>query len=220
MRRKLISFSILKFSSHLYFAIAFCCTVLLSFPVFAQSDKKSILLEAVVIGKDTLPVVNLPVFQLEAKMDPEALKALQKFYRLRNNVLKVLPYARLAGLKLKEINDFKAGLSSESDRKAYTKSEEKKLKKQFEGELKNLTISQGQILIKLIDRETGHTSYDLVKELRGSLQAFFWQGLARVFGSNLKTEYDSVNTDKAIEAIIRSADKVEKANPNPNPKTK
>jgi hypothetical protein len=118
---------------------------------------------------------------------------------------------------LKEINDYKAQLSSETERKAYTKAEEKKLKKQFEGELKNLTISQGQILIKLIDRETGHTSYDLVKELRGTLQAFFWQGLARVFGSNLKTEYDSLNTDKAIEAIIRSNDQMEKSKPKIQP---
>jgi hypothetical protein len=174
---------------------------------FAQQKEKGILVEAVVVGKDTFPVLNLAPFYIEGKMDPETIKVLQKFYRLRNNVIKVLPYARLAGVKLREINEHRATLTKESDRKAYTKAEEKKLKKEFEGELKNLTISQGQILIKLIDRETGHTSYELVRELRGSLQAFFWQGLARVFGSNLKTEYDSVNTDKAIEAIIRSVDK-------------
>ena len=210
MSGKFKLFYTFNFSFHTCCLFFFVLIGLQSFSVCAQSDKKTIVLEAVIIGRDTLPVVNLAVFHLEAKMDPEALKSLQKFYRLRNNVLKVLPYARLAGVKLKEINDYKASLSNESQRKAYTKAEEKKLKKQFEGELKNLTISQGQILIKLIDRETGHTSYDLVKELRGSLQAFFWQGLARVFGSNLKTEYDSLNTDKAIEAIIRSADQDEK----------
>jgi hypothetical protein len=183
--------------------------VFFSFPnyLYCQSVENKISVEAVVVGKDTFPFMQLAPFYIEAKMDPEAIKMLQKFYRLKFNVVKVLPYARLAGLKLKEINDVRATLKTDSEKKAYTKAEEKKLKKQFEGELKNLTISQGQILIKLIDRETGHTSYELVRELRGSLQAFFWQGLARVFGSNLKTEYDSVNTDKAIEVIIRSLDK-------------
>lgn len=183
---------------------------------FSQTTGGKVIVDAIVIGRDTVPVITLPPIAIEGKMDPQAIKALQKYIRLRNNVLKVLPYARLASIKLKEINEHRATLKSDGEKKSYTKAEEKKLRKQFEAELKNLTISQGQILIKLIDRETGHTSYELVRELRGSLQAFFWQGLARVFGSNLKTEYDSVNVDKAIEAIIRSVDKAPVSQPPVN----
>lgn len=186
-------------------ALFFMC--LLSQNSFSQEKRGEILVDAVIIGKDTVPVITLPPIAIEGKLDPKTIKELQKYIRLRNSVIKVLPYARLASTKLKEINDHRVTLKTEREKNKYTKEEEHKLKKQFEAELKNLTISQGKILIKLIDRETGNTSYELVKELRGSLQAFFWQSLARVFGSNLKTEYDSVNTDKAIEAIIRSIDK-------------
>ena len=78
----------------------------------------------------------------------------------------------------------------------------KKLQSEFEGELKKLTIKQGIILVKLIDRETGNTSYELVKQLRGSFSAFLWQSLARLFGSNLKLEYDPYGEDKLIEEIV------------------
>ena len=83
----------------------------------------------------------------------------------------------------------------------------KELKSDFERDLKQLTITQGRILIKLIDRETGNTSYALVKELRGSLQAFFWQGLARLFGTNLKTEFDAAGEDAAIESIVQQIER-------------
>ena len=83
---------------------------------------------------------------------------------------------------------------------------EKEMRDRFEAELKNLTITQGRILIKLIDRETGETSYELVKELRGTLSATFWQGMAHLFGSDLKTTYDSTSEDNAVEQIIRKID--------------
>jgi len=76
------------------------------------------------------------------------------------------------------------------------------LKKEFEGQLKQLTVKQGRILIKLIDRETGKTSYDLVKQLRGSFSAWMWQGLAKLFGSDLKSEYDAKGEDRMIEVAI------------------
>jgi hypothetical protein len=80
------------------------------------------------------------------------------------------------------------------------------VKNRFEGELTKLTITQGRILIKLIDRETQHTSYDLVKDLRGSFEAVFWQTLARLFGSNLKSTYDANGEDQMIEEIIMLID--------------
>jgi hypothetical protein len=76
------------------------------------------------------------------------------------------------------------------------------LRAQFENELVNLTITQGKILIKLVDRETGNTTYEVLKELKGGFSAFIFQGIARLFGSNLKSEYDAKEEDRMIEDII------------------
>jgi hypothetical protein len=80
---------------------------------------------------------------------------------------------------------------------------EKELKAQFEDQLKDLTMNQGRILLKLIDRETGNTSYQLVKDFRGGFQAFMWQGVARLFGNNMKAEYDPEGEDVMIERAIK-----------------
>ena len=87
-------------------------------------------------------------------------------------------------------------------RKEFINEAEKELRNQFEDELKGLTITQGRILIKLIDRETGETSYELVKELKGSFSAVLWQTVARIFGSNLKSEFDPEGEDKLINEIV------------------
>lgn len=105
----------------------------------------------------------------------------------------------------KEIISINAGLdtlTSEREREKYLKVKEKELFAKFEQPLRHLTISQGRILIKLIDRETGNTSYELIKSLKGRFSAFVWQGVARLFGSNLKSEYDSIGKDIEIENIV------------------
>jgi hypothetical protein len=129
--------------------------------------------------------------------------------KLKRDVLRAYPYARLAAAQLKFINDSISKISSEKAQRKFLKIHEKELKAQFEKDLKKLTITQGRILIKLIDRETGSTSYALVKELRGSLQAFFWQGLARLFGSNLKSEFDKLGEDQLIESIVQQIERGE-----------
>jgi hypothetical protein len=126
----------------------------------------------------------------------------RRYRRLVRNLKKVYPYAVLAGDMLEELNDELKEIDSERKRKEYIKKMEDELLAQYEDELKSLTISQGRLLIKLIDRETGDTSYELVKELRGSFSAFFWQALARLFGSNLKAEYDPDGEDQLIEQIV------------------
>jgi hypothetical protein len=130
----------------------------------------------------------------------------RKFNRLVFNLKKVYPYAKLAKAKLYEMNQQFLTLKTERERKEFTKKVEKEIRDQFEDELKNLTITQGRLLIKLIDRETGQTSYDLVKELRGTFSAVFWQTLARLFGSNLKTKYDAAGEDQVIEDILIAID--------------
>jgi hypothetical protein len=93
-------------------------------------------------------------------------------------------------------------LETEKERKKYIKTIEKQLMDEFGNELKKLTITQGRLLLKLIDRETGSTSYILLQELRGNFSAVFWQAIARLFGSNLKSEYDPQGEDRIIERIV------------------
>ncbi|MGF1585297.1 MAG: DUF4294 domain-containing protein [Bacteroidales bacterium] len=131
---------------------------------------------------------------------------LRRYERLVYNLKIVYPYAILAGEKLNELNGVFVSLKSERERKEFVKQVEKELMNEFEDDLKSLTITQGRLLIKLIDRETGSTSYELVRELRGSFSAFFWQTIARIFGSNLKTQFDPEGEDKLIEQILHMID--------------
>jgi hypothetical protein len=127
---------------------------------------------------------------------------LRRYERLVHNLKIVHPYAVMAADMLNELNEAFIGLKTERERQQFVKQVERKLMDEFEDELKSLTITQGRLLIKLIDRETGNTSYELLRELRGSFSAFFWQAVARLFGSNLKTNFDADGEDKLIDQII------------------
>ncbi len=130
-------------------------------------------------------------------------KKQEEFYRkLVRDVKRTLPYAKLAGRTIEETNKKLATISNQRERKKYLKAFEKELFASYEKELKKLTLSQGKLLIRLIDRECSVTSYDLIKEFRGGFSAFFWQGFAGVFGANLKSEYDASDKDKLIERVI------------------
>ncbi|MCB0484492.1 MAG: DUF4294 domain-containing protein, partial [Flavobacteriales bacterium] len=103
------------------------------------------------------------------------------------------------------LHKYEAELSAVDDPKKvnrYYKKVEEELRAQYEGELMDLTITQGRILIKLVDRETQYTSYELVKNLRNGFTAFVYQGIARLFGHDLKSEYNAVEEDKYIEEIV------------------
>ena len=163
----------------------------------------------IIEGKDTIPVVNLPIVNIADTASAEYLKNLQAYYRLRFNVIKVYPYARLAAVKLNEMNAAMDKMTSKHDKKKYKKEVEEQVRKDFEEQIKKLSINQGNVLIKLLDRETGHTSYELIKELKGSLNAFFAQGVAKLFGHDLRDEYDPTGEDKAIENVVRQIERGE-----------
>ncbi len=127
---------------------------------------------------------------------------MRRYRKLIYNVKRVYPYAKIAGQKFREVDATLATMKSEKQQKEYVKSVEIEIKSKYEDELKRLTITQGRILIKLVDRETGHTTYDIVKDLQGNFKAFLWQTLARLFGSNLKTEFDPEGEDKLINEIV------------------
>lgn len=138
----------------------------------------------------------IPPFQFKSE------RQRRRYSRLVRYVKKVYPYAILIGQKYQEIGYALDSIHDEKERKKFIKKKEKELRAEFEDELVHLTILQGRILIKLVDRQTGATTYDVVKEFKGSFSAFFWQSLARLFGSNLKSEYEADGDDAMIEDII------------------
>ncbi len=154
---------------------------------------------------DTIPTVTLePLTVSEARVFASKREE-RKWSRLKRDVAKVYPYSKLAGNKLKQYNEQLTG-KSEKDQKRILKLAENDIKAEFEDDIRDMTLNQGRILIKLIDRETGNTSYGLVKDLRGSFQAVFWQSVARIFRTNLKSAYDpnANSEDRMIEDIIIS----------------
>lgn len=126
------------------------------------------------------------------------------YLRLRYNVFKVLPYARFAGERYRQLQRDLALTGDKHKQKQLVKTCEAEIKTLFNKEIKNLTISQGEVLIKLINRETGTTSYTMVKELKGGFKAFMFQSVASIFGHNLKETYDP-EEQKDIEAILKQA---------------
>lgn len=126
----------------------------------------------------------------------------QFFWRTVRDVKKTLPYAKLVASELSKINYKMANMPKDKDRKKYLNQIEKEVFKKYEPDLKKMTITQGRLLLKLIDRECDKSSYELIKAYRGNISAFFWQGVAVVFGSNLKTGYDASDKDKMIERVI------------------
>jgi hypothetical protein len=155
-----------------------------------------------IVDGDTIPTINLSYVVITSEMIFPNKRKKGQWDRLKYNVRVVLPLARTASSKLNEYEVVLRGLPDERSRKKYLEQAEEELKRDFEKKIKDLSFNQGMILIKLIDRETGNTSYDLVKKLRGNFKAFMWQGVARLFGSNLKSEYDSDGDDKLIEMAV------------------
>jgi hypothetical protein len=182
------------------------------FPLFVYSQTDHLIgLELPVKGTyvrttiyqgDTIPYAVLPTINCYGIRTFKTAKQQEVWTRTKYNVKIVYPYAILAAAKLKEYDRILAQMS-ESERSKYTKQMEDQLKSEFSDELKKLTVNQGKILIKLIDRETGKTTYSVVKELRGSFSAFMYQGVALMFSSNLKSEYDPLGDDKMIEDAIK-----------------
>jgi hypothetical protein len=168
----------------------------------AQDPDSITVTRAVVQDNDTLPVIELPEVRVYERKDFAYLYLKRRYRRLIRNVKKAYPYSQIAGKELRDLDAYLTTLPTEKERKAHINEAEKEIMERFEKEVRRLTVSQGIILVKLIDRETGRTSYQVIKELKGNLTAFFWQGIARIFGNNLKTEYDPKGEDRIIEDIV------------------
>ena len=157
---------------------------------------------AEVVDSDTIPLVRLDAVDITTTPVFRSRKHYEQWTRVKYNVKKVYPYAILASAKLSEYDRTLATLQDKELKKAFIRVCEKDLRAEFEDELKDLTYTQGRVLMKLIDRETGRTTYEIVKQLRGGFQASMWQALARVFGHNMKLEYNVSGEDQLIERAV------------------
>jgi hypothetical protein len=157
---------------------------------------------SIVVDDDTIPVIYLTDVNVFGNKTSRSYADARQWERLVRNVKKAYPYAKLAGIKFNEYNQEIAGIKSEKVQKAMMKQAEDEIQAQFGNELKDLTITQGKILLKLIDRQTNNCSYDIVVDFRGRFRAFFYQSFARLFGYDLKVKYDPLGADADIERIV------------------
>ncbi len=187
-------------------AIILISLFFISLGLTAQQNER-VLTYGTVIDGDTVPNIFLEPVNIVDYKKFKNERAKRKYTRLVRYVKKVYPYAKLAGEKLREYDKILRAAKSDRERHKIMKVVEKEIREEYEGQLRKLTIGQGKILVKLIDRECNHSSYVLLKELRGGVSATLWQGLGRLFGYNLKVRYDPYGEDRQIEKIVQMIDR-------------
>jgi len=177
--------------------------LLLLLPIGMQAQQSdSTFVYAKVVDGDTIPMIALKQLEIFSFRGIDTKREERRLSRLIRNVKAVYPYAKIAGIKFEKYSGKLEQMENKRDRKALMKQVEQEIKEDFGDDLRRMTFSQGKILIKLIDRETDNSSYEIVEEFRGAFVAFFWQAFARLFGFNLKISYDPDGGDKTIETIV------------------
>jgi hypothetical protein len=149
-----------------------------------------------------LPEIEIKEVKVYGHPSEANRSSFKKYERLVYNLKKVYPFALLVRNRLEEINRELEAIKGDRGKRKYIKEVEKDVFGKYEGDIRGMTIAQGRLLLKLIDRETQNTSYVIIRMYRGGLTAAFWQGIARIFGTNLKEEYDPYGEDALIEMII------------------
>jgi hypothetical protein len=176
--------------------------LILILPVKGQNLANYYVLPAKVVNGDTILMSSIQEVYILRQKKFKNKREEARYRKLVRDLKKVYPYACLAREKLEELNRQYLSMKTEREKSSFAKKVEEQLRADYEEDLKKLTVTQGRYLLKLIDRETGETSYYLIKELRGAFQAAFWQTVARIFGSNLKMNYDPQGSDREIEQIV------------------
>ena len=164
---------------------------------------------AVVRDGDTILTWQLREVEIISKRIFTSRREEERYRRLVHNVRRVYPYAKLAGATYRHYDSILAAETNENRKARLMRDAERDIKKQFEGELRNLTVTQGKILVKLLDRETTHSAFNLVRDLRNMFQAYLYQGIGRLFGYNLRVKYDPDGVDRDIEGIVRMIERGE-----------
>ncbi len=172
---------------------------------YASKNRNNIM-DAIIVDGDTIPILVLDEVLLVDKPTFDSREARRRYYILKRKVMKVYPYAVIAGNKLDSLNLLLEGKNRWQKRRLIKEFQEY-LEDKFEGKLRKLTHSEGQILSKLIFRETQMTTYDLISEYRSGWRAFWWNSIAYFNEISLKTPYEPevIEEDKLIETILQRA---------------
>jgi hypothetical protein len=178
-----------------------------SIPLPQLGPNDTIPVPAMIHGNEYVPAQTLEWTWVQVPYPKHLLKKRQEWTRLRNAIYVTYPYARRAGAIMNDINARIANLP-ESEKKKYIMSREKDLKKQFAEPLSQLSIYQGKVLMKLINRQTGNNCYNIIKEYKGGFTARVWQTVAFVFGSNLKQPYNANGDEREMELIVQEVERM------------
>lgn len=161
-------------------------------------------LEYIVEGNDTIFIDQIRASKVYSRLPKMKGREWRKYYRLVHNFSKAYPYALVARkLVIEADSTIAADRLRGAKREKYISKVQKELFDVFEGQMRNLTVSQGALIMKLVDREIGKSSYDVIKGYKSGLTAGFWQGIAKMFGSDLKAPYDPEGEDKAVEELVK-----------------
>lgn len=187
--------------SRVFFVVLFLPLVLFS------QEKDSLDLSQYTLFENDSLILELDEIQLLPKLEFTSYNNKRYYYWFRKKVLRAYPYAKIASEELLKLNKELDSISSKRKRKKHTKKVQKYLEKEFTPQLKKLTRTEGRVLIKLMHRETGKVTYDLVKEYRSGWKAFWYNTTANLFKMSLKDEYDPVNVqeDYMIEDVLQRA---------------
>jgi hypothetical protein len=168
----------------------------------------TIIVDAIIYNGESMPYKELEMVVVSNLPPDKLAKYLEEYNRLRNAVYVTYPFARVAGGTMNEINVQLKGVTNKKQRKKIIRSREKDLRQQFTEPITSLSVYQGKVLMKLINRQTGNDCYEIVKEYKGGLNARMYQTVAFFFGSSLKQSYDLArdHTDRQIETIVREID--------------
>jgi len=192
------------------YIILICLAGFTSLKLKAQNNSNdTIRVEAFITPEgDTIPQSWLPTVEVTAIQSARWKNYWRNWTRLRNAVYVTYPYAKTAGKLITDVNNQLSGVRDETARKRIIKSREKEMKRDFGDKVTSLSVYQGKVLMKLINRETGNNCYEIIKEYKGGFNAGFWQTVAYVFGSSLKQKYEPQGEDKDIEKIVLELQKL------------
>lgn len=157
----------------------------------------------IVVNGDTIIERQLKEIWVYPGMNSMSKRQQRRFWKEVYKIKKVYPYARRANELLKQYEPEYIRLKTMREKRKLMKKIEDDLLAEYKDDLKKMTITEGRILIKLIDRETGRTSYSIIKDFRGNFSAFFWQAIAKLFKNDLKSEYDAEGEDRMMEEVVR-----------------
>lgn len=194
--------------SALYHIIILCASVLLASGtaegrLYSQPGD-SLFMHYRVEGRDTVFTEELPPARIYSRLPRQKGREWRKYYRLVHNFSKTYPYALAARHLVREVDStILADNLKRGKRDRYINQKQKELFDDFESSMRGLTVSQGALLMKLIDREVGKSSYLIIKDYKNGMAAGFWQGVAKIFGTDLKKPYDPEGEDKAIEELVQ-----------------